>query len=142
MFLVACGRHSYSAKRRRLTKLSLLLIIEDNPSLREATGRLLESRGYEVVAVDQAAEALRLLRSGLRPSLIFFDLIMADMDGFQFREQQVNDPDLAQIPALAWSAHFLSPSDRERLHGVTVIPKPIGADVILQAIAAHCEPRR
>jgi two-component system, chemotaxis family, chemotaxis protein CheY len=114
----------------------LILFIEDHAVLREATKLVLESHGYEVLAVGRAAEALDLLHNGARPSVILLDLIMPDMDGFQFRERQMEDSLLASIPVVVWSGLHLAPSDSQRLHGATVLPKPVNPNVMLQTIEA------
>jgi two-component system response regulator MprA len=120
---------------------NLLLLLEDNSPLRAVTQLLLESHGYEVIAVEGAVQALALLHQGTRPQVILLDLMMPDMDGFQFREQQMKDPDLARIPVVVWSGHALSPADSQRLHGATVIPKPVKPSVILQLLGTLCHAR-
>ncbi len=119
-----------------------ILLVEDNAPLREATQLLLEAHGYEVVAVERAADALALLRDGPLPGLILLDLLMPDMDGFQFRERLMEDPRLARIPVVIWSGHSLGPADAERLHGATIIPKPVDADVVVRTIGALLQPER
>jgi CheY-like chemotaxis protein len=53
-----------------------VLVAEDLPKVRAWMIRALTSMGYEVVDVDNAAEALKRLRDGLRPQLLITDIVM------------------------------------------------------------------
>jgi CheY-like chemotaxis protein len=74
-----------------------ILVVEDEFLLRLELSQALAAAGYEV---DQAANgqiAIEHLRRH-RPDLILLDLRMPVMDGFDFRAQQLSDPDLATVP--------------------------------------------
>ena len=118
--------------------MAVLLLIEDNRSLREATARLLEVEGYTVVTAEGGAEAWALLENGLRPGAIVLDLTLPDMDGFQFREQQLENSQLATIPVVIWSGRALSPNDLALLRGAAVLVKPSHAAAVLRTIQAVC----
>jgi len=118
--------------------VAVLLLIEDNRSLREATARLLEVEGYTVVTAEGGAEAWALLENGLRPGAIVLDLTLPDMDGFQFREQQLENSQLATIPVVIWSGRALSPNDLALLRGAAVLVKPSHAAAVLRTIQAVC----
>jgi CheY-like chemotaxis protein len=81
-----------------------ILIVEDDESTREAVSALLTASGYTVVEAGDGEEALTVLRSGARPCLIILDMYMPRMDGWEFREVQIGDPDLSGIPTIAYSA--------------------------------------
>jgi two-component system, sensor histidine kinase and response regulator len=76
-----------------------ILVVEDSPTQGEWLKHMLESRGYEVRLVFSAPDALTLLRQW-RPSLILSDVIMPEMDGFQFCQQIKLDRDLRSIPVV------------------------------------------
>ena len=65
---------------------------------------MLTLRGYRVVAAYDGAEALALLRDGLRPAVVVLDLAMPIMDGYAFREAQEADSAIAHIPVIVFSA--------------------------------------
>ncbi len=107
-----------------------ILIVDDNADARESMAALLETKGHSVVLAKSADDALRRLREGLAPSLIFLDLLMAGKDGFAFRHEQLADRNLAAIPVVIYSgyhnvhyaalelrvaAHFQKPVDPEQL---------------------------
>jgi two-component system chemotaxis sensor kinase CheA len=62
---------------------------------------LIKAAGYQVVAVDSAAEALRALKSGTRFDLVVTDIEMPDMDGFGLAEAMRGTPGTATVPIIA-----------------------------------------
>jgi two-component system, chemotaxis family, chemotaxis protein CheY len=80
------------------------LIVDDDRAIVDGLGEYLEYDGYAVIGATNASEALALLDSGLRPDVIVLDLLMPDMDGWDFRTAQLNEPSLAAIPVLVISA--------------------------------------
>jgi CheY-like chemotaxis protein len=56
------------------------------------------------VTASDGQQGLETLRGGLRPSVILLDLMMAGMDGYQFRAEQRADPGLAPIPVVVLTA--------------------------------------
>jgi len=60
-----------------------ILVVDDEPSIREAMGEILERRGYEVLTAADGLDALHALSKSL-PDLIISDLNMPRMSGFEF----------------------------------------------------------
>ena len=60
-----------------------ILVVDDEPSLRETAGLILESEGYEVLTAADGVEGLHVLSKSL-PDLIISDLNMPRMSGFEF----------------------------------------------------------
>src|SRR5688500_14122232 len=75
-----------------------LLVVDDDPDLREALEELLLGAGLRVSLAVSGADALRQLRQGLRVDLVLLDLHMPEMDGWAFRVEQLRDSRLAQVP--------------------------------------------
>src|SRR5713101_6732519 len=76
-----------------------VLVIEDDRGQREALSEILSRQGYEVQCATNGSEALELMRrSNSLPRLILLDLMMPDMDGWGFRDQQRRDRALAEVP--------------------------------------------
>lgn len=80
-----------------------VLIVEDQPDVRETLADLLELEGYHVATAANGAEAMSLLRSGTPPHVILLDLRMPVMDGWAFRQEQQASPALAVIPVIVVS---------------------------------------
>jgi signal transduction histidine kinase len=89
-------------KKARVSRT--VLIVDDEPDIREIFETVLGHDGYDVLTASDGAEAMELLRRGARPDVILLDLMMPQMDGWQFRVAQRNDPALAAIPVIAVSA--------------------------------------
>jgi len=83
---------------------AVILLVEDEASMREVIEAVLHEEGYRVVCSDNGADALDVLRSGLRPCIIILDLMMPIMDGWQFRAAQLGDSELLKIPTVVYSA--------------------------------------
>ena len=82
----------------------LILLVEDEGSIREVMDAVLQAEGYRVVCAVNGADALDTLRAGLRPCMIILDLMMPVMDGWQFRATQMRDGELLKIPTVVYSA--------------------------------------
>lgn len=119
-----------------------VLIVDDDPSIRDGLRLLIETRGYPTVTARNGAEALGVLRGGLRPSLILLDLMMPVKDGFDFRTEQRQDDTIAHIPVVVLSAHYDSKEKDGTLMGVVAhFQKPIGdLQALLSIVEQHCAP--
>lgn len=95
-----------------------ILIIEDEPHLRELTGRLLSSANYNSVQADNGVHALEQVRAK-KPCLILLDLMMPVMDGFEFLTELRGNPEWNDIPVVVLTAKDLTEEDYERLVGKT-----------------------
>ena len=82
-----------------------ILVVEDEPDLRDALTWVLRQEGYAVSAAANGREALDWLRGSSSPWLILLDLRMPLMDGFEFRVRQLQEPNLAAIPVVVLSAY-------------------------------------
>jgi CheY-like chemotaxis protein len=99
---------------------------------------LLELEGYIVHTAADGAEALKCLRSGLKPGLILLDLMMPGMDGFQFRKEQLQDPKLSAIRVVVYSGHHDANANAALLKPTAYVKKPIDLDSFLELVSAHC----
>ncbi len=118
-----------------------ILIVDDNADRRESCRALLEVAGHAVDLAASGDHALRLLRSGLRPNLILLDIMMPGMDGFEFRQAQLGDPELAQIPVIVCSGYPLDAETVARLGAVECLQTPYDAERLLHLIDAQRLPR-
>lgn len=110
-----------------------LLLVEDDELVRRALQMVLEWEGYHVDCAVNGQEALDLLHTGSRPSLILLDIMMPVLDGEQFRRAQMDDPELASIPVIVVSAaQFAS-----RVDAVCHVRKPFEVRELLDAIRQY-----
>jgi len=83
-----------------------LLVVDDEPSIREVLQMILSTGGYEVCVARDGFDALAQMRGAL-PDLIITDLKMPSMSGFEFLS--VVRRRFPQIPTIAISGEYLAP---------------------------------
>jgi CheY-like chemotaxis protein len=116
-----------------------VLIVEDDDAVVEGTCDLLEAEGYYVVRARDGHDALDQLRRGLRPCVILLDLMMPRMNGWEFRQEQLRDDDLRDIPVVVITAgNFSEASLRAQLGDIEFVPKLSSPDTLLAAIRRRC----
>jgi CheY-like chemotaxis protein len=115
------------------------MVVDDNPDARVAMRKLLEAAGYDVSCAADGQEALSQLRQDGPPGVILLDLTMPGMDGRQFRQHQLQDPDLADIPVVLVSGEEDLPRAAASLGVSAYFPKPVESYGLLRAVHALCE---
>ncbi len=99
-----------------------ILVVDDDPDVREALQLLLERRGYEVCTAGNGVEALEELEHD-RPRLILLDLMMPVMSGPQFLKILRADPRFSDLPVLLVTAW---PAEAATMAGAQgVVSKPV-----------------
>ena len=93
-----------------------VLVVEDDEATQELVQKHLTKEGWQVVAASNGREALERLTQG-PPDLVLLDLMMPEMDGFEFLEAFRKQPGCAQITVVVMTAKILTPEDRQRLRG-------------------------
>jgi len=81
-----------------------ILLVDDSAFFRDMLTPLIKAAGYQVVAVDSAADALKALKSDKRFDLVITDIEMPEMDGFALAEAVRAMPSTASLPVIAISA--------------------------------------
>ncbi len=104
----------------------MVLVVDDESDTRDMLRRMLNAEGWKVTDAENGRAALDKLAE-MRPTLILLDLMMPEMDGFEFLAEVRKDADLSGIPVVVVTAADLSEHDRERLSG--------GVEHILQKAA-------
>jgi CheY-like chemotaxis protein len=115
-----------------------VFIIEDDLDTREMLARFLELEGFHVESAENGKLALDRLRGGTHASVILLDLMMPVMDGWQFRQAQVENAELAKIPVIVVSA-----AGRERIERIDAdayLSKPVDLEELLGCVAQFCSP--
>ncbi len=113
-----------------------VVLVEDDPDIREAICDILELEGYKVSAYENGKEALDRLHESPNPGLIILDLMMPVMNGFQFLKARSNDEALSDIPCFVVSA--VGKRKEVMSEGAQgFLRKPVDADDILELVKAH-----
>jgi CheY-like chemotaxis protein len=119
-----------------------VLVVDDDLEIRETIRDVLEEEGYRVDLAANGVEALALLRALSKegpnwPSLILLDLMMPEMNGWQFCEAQSKDDALRTIPVVVISAASSVDKKNGAIRGRTVLKKPIELARLLDVVAEH-----
>jgi|SRR3954463_8019158 CheY-like chemotaxis protein len=118
-----------------------VLLVDDDSSVRESLTEVLEAEGHRVIAAENGLRALALLRGGVRPSVVLLDVMMPVMDGWDFRLQQLRDPELLLIPVVVvTAAGFSSESIRRQFGAVCYLQKPIDVERLLGIVKSAAAP--
>jgi two-component system alkaline phosphatase synthesis response regulator PhoP len=80
-----------------------ILIADDNENIREALTYLLEDEGYNLSMARDGAETLAKARD-IRPDILFLDIMMPVMNGYEVCRVIKNDPDLKDIHVIMLTA--------------------------------------
>jgi CheY-like chemotaxis protein/glycine cleavage system H lipoate-binding protein len=110
-----------------------ILVIEDEPMVTQAVEMVCSDEGMTVTSVDTAAAALRCLR-GTEFRLVLCDIMMQELDGFQFLEALASDG--IQTPVIMMTGYSTVENAVRSLAAgaVDYIPKPFTADELLTVI--------
>jgi CheY-like chemotaxis protein len=93
-----------------------ILLIEDDQITRETMRKSAQRQGFGVVEAANGREALERLGEN-RPDLILLDLLMPEMDGFEFLVELHKNAEWRDIPVVVITAKDLTVEDRQRLNG-------------------------
>lgn len=127
-----------------------ILVVDDDPDIREALTLVLESKGYEVVTAQDGLEGLATLKAEL-PHVMILDLLMPKMDGFAVCKE-LQDPRWSkyrEIPILILSS-VREESSRRRYELETglelnvddYVEKPVSPDILLHRVEKLIEKKQ
>ena len=102
-----------------------ILVVEDDTATRELLCHSLTGMGYAAFAAVNGRSGLDWLAGHPAPSLILLDLMMPEMDGFEFLRELRKQPAFFDLPVIVVTAKELTPDDVRILRGQTerIIPK-------------------
>ncbi len=119
-----------------------ILIVDDDPDIREALSLVLESKGYQVITAQDGLEGLATLKAEL-PDLLILDLLMPKMDGFAVCKE-LQDPRWSKyrnIPILILTSVREEASRRRyeletglELNVDDYVEKPIAPNILLDRV--------
>ena len=93
-----------------------VLVVEDDAAAREMVARMLQKEGWTVAEAENGRIALERVVAN-RPELILLDLMMPEMDGFEFVQELRKLEGYRSIPIIVVTARELTPEDHRRLNG-------------------------
>ncbi len=109
-----------------------IMIVEDDPEVSESLSLALTSEGYDVLRFAGAQEALDHLERAASPDLILLDLLMPNMNGWEFRMRQRGQPAWAEVPVVVMSAD--TSAQAAAIHADAFLAKPIETSTLLSTV--------
>jgi CheY-like chemotaxis protein len=112
-----------------------VLLVEDDPDVREAFLDVIDEAGYRVFTASNGADALKLLPELPPVGLVLVDMMMPVMDGIEFISRVREAAALRGVPVilLTAAARIAAPP------GVNgVLQKPVDLDDLLRTVKSHC----
>ena len=117
--------------------MALILIVDDSPTEVHVMKRALERGGFKTAVAGDGQEGVRLARE-IHPDLIFMDIVMPGMNGYQATRAIVNDPDTCAIPIVMVTSKG---QETDRIWGlrqgaVDYMVKPVSPDQLVEKAQA------
>lgn len=116
--------------------LRTILVVDDDPDIRELIAQTLSDEGYNVVSCSDGRTALSLAGSN-PPSLILLDLMMPTMSGWQIIKNLKATARGADIPIVLVSASRDLSYTTEELGASACLPKPFALDDLINIVMKH-----
>jgi DNA-binding NarL/FixJ family response regulator len=112
-----------------------LLLVDDEPGLRDAVQAYLEDSGFTVEVAPNAKVGWELLEKRL-PDLVISDIMMPQVDGYQFLKQMREDPRFAALPVIFLTARGMT---KDRIQGYkssvdAYLSKPFDPDELVAVV--------
>ena len=123
---------------QRDPNITRVLVIDDSNTIRRSAEIFLKQGGCEVVLAEDGFDALAKV-SDYRPDLIFCDILMPRLDGYQTCAIIKRNPQFAQVPVIMLSSKDgLFDKARGRMVGSQdYLTKPFTKDQLLHAVQQH-----
>ena len=113
-------------------KSLIILIVEDDPTLRELYRTALAAEGYGVVAVEDGLDALRVIEAATFPTAVVLDLELPRLGGRDVHQELRARADTSQIPILIVTGSDVG--DLDPADFACILKKPVSVDSFVAAV--------
>jgi CheY-like chemotaxis protein len=114
--------------------LGKILIVDDEPEVRQVLQEFLSGRGYDVLVAESGPEALSMLGVD-QPDLVLLDVTMPGMDGVETLRRIVALQQPVPVIMVTANADIATTSKLLAMGAVDYIPKPFDLDYLDQAVS-------
>jgi len=118
-----------------------VLVIDDEPGIRQALGQLLDYEGFEVKTASGGAEGITLYDS-FRPQLVFLDVKMAGLDGLEVLKRLRQADPTATVVMISGHATIQTAVEATQLGAYDILEKPLDTDRVLVLLRNAFENRQ
>jgi CheY-like chemotaxis protein len=127
------------ADTRVATDTHQVLVVEDDAALREIYAGALRGFGHEVRTAGDGAAALETLHNGWVPCVVFLDLRMPGMDGWELSRRLRADERFRSVPVVVVAAHFRIDAEATEIGAAAWLQKPFDLALLDQETRALCQ---
>src|ERR1043165_7997490 len=113
--------------------MKYVLVVEDEPSIRELVAEALRESGYVVDTAAHGAAALQLMRDR-KPDAIVLDMMMPRLDGISFVKLMRMNPRFAHVPIGLAAAAYGAAATAERIGARACLTKPFELDDLVDTV--------
>lgn len=120
--------------------MATIVFCEDDPTIQKLVRAALRGSGHELHLASDGAAGLALIRR-VKPDLVFSDVSMPNMDGYQLGDALRASPETAAIPLVFVTASVQRAqiAEAEQHGGTSVLSKPFTMAELRARVAAHLE---
>lgn len=119
-----------------MTRAGKILVVDDEPAMRELLRLHLANHGYQVIAAEDAVVAGHLVLKE-KPDLLIVDVHMPYMDGYEFVDALKKDPTTRDIPVVFLTTDDNVATQATRLGAAAYLAKPVMADRLLDVVRLY-----
>ena len=116
-----------------MSRRGKVLVVDDEPSMRELLRLHLANEGYDVRSAEDAIVAGHLILKD-KPDIVIVDVQMPYMNGYEFVGALKSDPQTRDIPVVFLSTDDNVASQAKKLGAAAYLQKPVMADRLLEVI--------
>jgi len=118
--------------------MKTVLLVDDDPQVREVFGLVLRRNGYHVVEAHSGFSGIEMARQH-SPDLILSDILMPDGDGATLLRNIRRDPELesTQVVLMTGSPDLVSPRKEMEEWPDDFLLKPVGLQTLLSCVQAR-----
>ena len=110
-----------------------ILIVDDDAAAVDSLAQILTDEGYQVSSATNGKEALVYLRGAPPPRVIILDLFMPEMDGWEFRREQLKDSKLSAIPVVVMTGASIYAG----IDANVIVHKPLDVERFLSLVERY-----
>jgi CheY-like chemotaxis protein len=115
----------------------VVLLVEDDPDIREIIHLALDDEGYDVEEATDGRQALAYLRSHAAPRVILLDWNMTPMNGARFLAEVSKDAALSRVPVVVITADARAPDVVKAKGHAGCLPKPFRLDALFEIVRRY-----
>jgi len=111
-----------------------VMIVEDDPAIRDMTAKLLQRAGYDVLAVANGSEAIATAQDAGPIDVLVTDVVMPAMSGIELAERMMDSYPLIGVVLLSGYIAETLHLERATARGATFVAKPVSSTQLLETV--------